>query len=116
MNKKGIVYSFFLVLSIIWSFVVLFCHLTTFTIFFDGYGKIFEVHLILLPNAGDTVRLGNINQTLVKLISGKGTLPFERQKYIASETCGFVMISVSRLFSSLGEFSVKWKTINWSKG
>ena len=26
MNKKGIVYSFFLVLSIIWSFIVLFCH------------------------------------------------------------------------------------------
>ena len=63
MNKKGIVYSFLLVLSIIWSFVVLFCHLSTFTIFFDGYGKIFEVHLILPPNAGDTVRLGNLNQT-----------------------------------------------------
>ena len=45
----------------------------------------------------------------MRIISGIGTIQFDRKSYIGSEKCGFVMISVVRLYSSFGEISAKWK-------
>ena len=38
------------------------------------------------------------------------TIQFDRKSYSASENCGFVLISVVRLYGNSGEISVKWKT------
>ena len=46
----------------------------------------------------------------MRIISGNGTIQFDRKSYIGSENCGFVMISVVRLYGSSGEVSVKWET------
>ena len=67
----------------------------------------FQIHLIS-PQISD-IKLGNINKTLIRIISGNGTIQFDRKSYIGSENCGFVMISVVRLYGSSGEISVQWK-------
>ena len=74
----------------------------------------FHIKLILLQNSDYNIKLGNINKTLVRIISGNGTIQFDRKSYIGSENCGFVMISVLRLYGSSGEVSVQWKTNGYS--
>ena len=79
-----------------------------------SFGKSFEIKLILPKKAGDTVILGNLNKTLVKIINGNGILQFEKLTYIGSETCGSVILSIGRLYGCEGEISVKWKTIGYT--
>ena len=74
----------------------------------------FQIKLILPQNYVANVKLGKINKTMVRVVSGNGTIQFDRKSYIGSENCGFVMISVVRLYGFSGEISVKWKTIGYT--
>ena len=69
----------------------------------------FQIQLISPQNSDINVKLGNINKTLVRIISGNGTIQLDRKSYFGFENCGFVLISVVRLHGSAGEISVKWK-------
>ena len=80
----------------------------------DFEERIFEIKLIPPQNSDTIVKWGNINKTLVKIISGNGTIQFGRKSSTGSENCGSVMISVVRLYGSSGEISVKWKTIGYT--
>ena len=74
----------------------------------------FQIELILPQYSDADIKLGIIDKTLIRIVSGNGTIQFNRTSYMASENCDFVMISVVRLFGSSGEISVKWKTIGYT--